>query len=524
MKILNVLVALTMVPFAALADDQPVQNFPFQPQAFQFRLNQGFFRAGGELLEDILKSSGMIDNKNTIKIKDKATGVYDYLRYKKMKANIRLEEGKIIGDLSIDIAESRIALNKVKQGCVIGLTGPLAFRTTLELAANGSVVVDVPSDLFNNSQMQMGTEGCGLATFLIRMALPSQLKSSLAEAINKVANDQELQVVDRADVGDALTKANVFINVPSRGPLDTRKANSQFDIDLGVHGYLSNARDDFERISITNPRKAHMNQMGLEWSLDAGILAKSKNIYNPTFKASNKVLANAKFPEWGLAPFKKSGQAVDFDGGLMIRTNFLKNLFEKLYEAGFFNLQVQDSLLNKKVISLDPTGWGENLKVVMPNGQPLTKENYADSRLELRLASPPALTVRNEKEFQLSVSDFNLTFYVKTKDSPKEFEVVKLRAKFNLVTRIGMDENARLAFQFNDKPVQEFQIISRSGVDAKVPDSTVETELNKSVVGLLNQSSVEIPFLKGRKIEIKSLSIDADRGTEQALSMYLKIK
>lgn len=526
MKTLSSLVLAAAIPLSAAAAEPSAQDFPFQPQAFQFRLNQGFFRAGGELFEDILKASGTIDKNNTIKFVDKDTGFVNYLRYRKMKAAIRLEEGKIIGNLQLDISDSRFAVRKVSDRCLLLLTGTLAFETRLELLANGSVRADLPQDKFQDQALKIQTQGCGLISFLVKGIVRSSMQSTLEETIGKVANDQELSVVVPANVGDALKAARVAINTPSRGPLDGRlnKADGQFDIDMGVHGYLSNARDSFERIAITNPRKAYMNQVGLQWSLDAGLDAKSKNIYHPSYRSSDKAQAVNGFPEWGLAPYKREGKAIDFDGGLMIRTGFLKTLFEKLYEAGFFNLQIQDSLLNKQMVSLDPTSWGEALKVVTPDGRPLTKANYADSRLVLRLASPPALTVRNDKEFQLSVADFHLIYYVKTKGSAKEFEALKLRAKFNLVTNIGMDEDARLAFRFNEKPVQEFQVVSRAGVDASVPDARIESELNKAVIGLLNKSSIEIPFLQGRKIEIRSLGIDGGAGRDQALSMYLKIK
>jgi hypothetical protein len=405
------------------------------------------------------------------------------------------------------------------------LSGFLSFEVSLQIFASGAARVDVPDAKYNAKLLRVGTsKKCG---FLVRsMAaslVPNKIKSAVEKGFNKVANDEELKFVAASGIEDGLKKAKVFMNAPSKGPLNPKKNTSKFEVNFGILGYLSNAKERGERISIENPRRKHLNQMGLEWSFDAGIAAESKNIYNPTFKARISQ-ARAPFPDWGLAPFKRSGKAVDFDAALMIRTGFLKSMFETLYQAGFFNLQVQDSLIDKALVEIDPNRWATALRVVLPDGTPLTKENYADSRLDLRIVAPPTLSVRNEKEFQLLIPEFFLALYAKAKGSQKEFEVVRFRAKFNLVTQVGMDDKGRLSFRFQNKPIQDFEILSRDGVDTKVGNEVLEEEMNAAMMGLLNQANIEIPFLKGKKVEIKSLGIDGAKGGDQALSIYLKIK
>lgn len=520
-KLVTPLIA-SLMTLAAGAPARAADEFPFQPQAIQFRLNQGFFKTGGDMLEDILKSSGLIDAKNRITIADVKNKVTHYIQYRSLKTTVRLYEGQMVANFSLDIADSNFVVTQVSNKCRAKMTGRLSFDVALLLNSRGAMEVAVPSQRFDDSRTQLGLTDCGLMGVLVRGRFASSLQTSIQEAMSNVVNDQELRYVTTANVDKALREANVFINVPSKGPL-TIKNRSQFDIDMGVMGYLSNARSSDERIVIGNPKKAYMNQVGMQWALDAGLQAKSKNIYNPGFRAAVPT-SKADLPEWGLAPYQKTGKPVDFDAGLMIRTGFLKNLFETLYQAGFFNLQVQDSLLDKKTVSIDPTGWGESFRIVMPDGQRLTKANYKDSRLELKLAAPPVLNVRNEREFQLIVPDFQLAFFAVSKAGGKEFEVVRFRAKFNLNTQIGMSENGRLSFVFNENPLEDFEILSRSGVAGDVPDMTLEKEMNKAVVSLMNQANVDIPFMKDRKIEIKSLGIDASKNSDKALAIYLKIK
>lgn len=511
---------ITSLTVPARAADE----FPFQSQAIQFRLNQGFFKAGGDLLEEILKSSGLIDAKNKITIADVKNKVTHFIKYRTLKTAIRLYEGQLVGNMTIDIVDSNFVVTQVSKSCRAKMVGPLSFDVAMLLNSRGAMEVMVPQDRFKDDKTQLTTEGCGIAGFLVKSQFASRLQASIQEAMSNVMNDQQLRYVTTADVDKTLREANVFINIPSQGPLTQDKSTkSQFDVDVGVMGYLSNARDNGERIVITNPKKAHMNQIGMQWALDAGLEAKSKNIYNPSYRPALPT-SKASLPEWGIAPYQRTGKAVDFDAGLMIRTGFLKNLFETLYQAGFFNLQVQDSLLDKKSVSIDPTGWSETFRVVMPDGQRVTKTNYKDSRLELKLAAPPTLTVKNDREFQLIIPDFQMAYFVIVKGGSREFEVARFRAKFNLNTQIGMTENGRLSFKFNEHPLEDFQLLSRSGLDAAVADTAIEAQMNKAVVSLMDQANVDIPFMKGRRLEIKSMGIDSSKNSDKALALYLKIK
>lgn len=510
-------------------DDAQEMNFPFQDQAFQFRLNQGFFKTSGELFEDILKASGLVDKTNTLKIVDEKNDRSHFLRYRKLKSAIKLSKNALTATLAIDIADSRFFVGEQMNGslrCRMSLRGVLQFDVQLTLAQNGSIGVSVPDEKFNDSGISVSFAECGFMGFMGNMGGASVVRSSLRGYLTKIvasmANDKELKVVAPASMDKALKAANIFVNVPSKGPLSSKQSPSQFKIDIGLQGYLSNAKGA-DRLQITNPGNEYLDQLGIQWSLNAGMEAESKNIYDPKYKSQSES-SSKPFPAWGYVPYKRSGKKIDFDAGLMIRTSFLKAMFETLYQGGFFNLQIQDSLLNKKVATINPQKWGQSLGMTLPNGDKLTAENYADSRLELRLAAPPALNVKNAEEFELVVPDFYVSYYAKAKGEAKEFEVLKVRAKFNLVTDIGMDEDAHLEFKFNDRPIESFQVLSRSGIAAEVPDSAIEDELNHAVIELLNKATVEIPFLKGRKIVITSLGIDAHQKSDQALSMYLKIK
>jgi hypothetical protein len=499
-------------------------NFPFQSQAVQFRLNQGFFQAGGDLLEDILKAANIADKNNMIKIVDTKTKRASFLKYNKLKSNIRLQEGQLVSQFYLDIAQSQFFAEKISEDCKVNLVGQLQFEIVMSVTARNSTSVEVPEEKFIKDKLNVEASGCGfIMNGLVKSMLPGYLQSSIQEALVKVANDEELKSVTSADIDQAFKKSNVILNAPSQGPLDLKKKNGQVEVDIGVLGYLSNAKGHDERLSISNPRLAHLNRIGMEWSLDAGFKARSKNIYNSNY-TSSFVESGGELPSWGLQPFTKTGQALDFDAGFRLRTSFLKTLFETMYEAGFFNIQLQDSLIDKEDAAISPLVWTEKLKVSMPNGEIVNKDNYVDSRVEIKFAAPPVLRVKDDKEFQLSVSDFFVTLFVKTKSSKQEAEALKIQAKFNLQTLIELGKNAQLGFKFNSRPVSDFKVLSRSGVGQSISNDQIEEQMNASVSALLAKSSVEIPFLKGRKIEIKSLGIEGRSAKAQALSMYLKMK
>ncbi|MFN7729482.1 MAG: hypothetical protein ACK5P7_10035 [Bdellovibrio sp.] len=502
------------------------EQFRFSPQAFQFRFNQSFFKTSGELFEDILKASGIADKNNVITIASDSDPSAHRLQYRKIKTNIRLENNRMISLLNIDIADSNFSLTSVSSSCQLLLSGPLSFEAILSVTDKGSVEVEVPEATFKAENLQIKSTGCGFAGWILPNLVRSKLQSSLEELIGKVANEQELKAVEPTNIDDLLRKARVAVNTLSKGPLDDRRSRlSDFNVDVGIRGYLSNAREGFERISIRNPRKNYLNQIGLQWTLDAGFEARSQNIFDLKYEAPTRNTAPKAFPAWGLGPYKKTGNSpLDFDAGLMIRTSFLKTMFEKLYEAGFFNLQIQDSQINKNFLPIRISSWCEDLKLVLPNGRQISPDNYADSRLALRLLKAPVLNSTSDQSLELSVPELEFAYFASTKGDPREYEIVRVRARFNLKAMIGLDEDAHLSIKFGENPLNDFQILARAGIDPSVPDHEIRDVLNKSINGLLDSSGTEIPFLKGRKIDIRSLGVEGAGTMTEALSIYLKIK
>ena len=293
---------------------------------------------------------------------------------------------------------------------------------------------------------------------------------------------------------------------------------------MGIRGSLAGTSDIHEHLQVSYSNEKYLQGFGLEWALDSGVKAMTQNIYDTQYTAK-MAKGGSNWPEWGLAPYEKTGQPISFDAGIMLRASFLQSLFKSLYQAGFFNLQLQDSLMDHKKISLHPGAWSELFKIKLPNGIKLSNKNYEDMRMEISVAEAPDVAIRDGKSLDLQIPDIIMKISAKAKGVPQEFEVLQMRAKFHVVTTPELDEDAHLRLRFNEKPIESFQIISRNGVGPEVTNAQIETRMNEAVVALLTQTKVEIPFLKGHKITIPYMGIDGDRDhNDQALAVYLKIK
>ena len=499
-------------------------DFPFQDQSFRIRLQPGFFKINSDLFEDILKASGMVDASNTIKMVDDS-GNTDFLRYKNLRTRLKMADHRLSATIMVDVVNAQFHPKEI-EGCIISLQGPILFTTVLDILPNGQIDIDVPTDTYHAEQLETSKTNCGFKGFLFASAtkIRETIKDSLKEKLGKVVSDSEFKYVADTKIDELLAQSRVYLNLPSRVPLDAKKTKSQFGMDLGIRGALAGTRNARERLKIVRSTEDYLSGFGLEWAFDSGVKAMTQNIFDRHY-VSRVPRGGEAWPDWGQAPFQAIGRPIDFDAGVMLRATFLKSMFRALYQAGFFNIQLQDSLLDQKNLSIHPYAWKDLFKMTLPDGRPLTKENYQDMRLEINMNQAPDVAIRDSKSLDMEVPSITLKIFVKAADVPKEFEVLQMRAKFHLVTTPQMDENARLRLKFNETPIENFELISRKGVSPEITDAQIQNRLNDAVVQILNQATIELPFLKGHKVVIPYMGIDGDALSDnQALAIYLKVK
>lgn len=510
--------AVPTLSFAKLQDGR----FPFQEQSFRVRFQNGFFKVGSNLFEDIMRSAKLIDDSNTIRVRDRY-GNLNFVQYNDLKTSLKMEENRLIAAVKIDISNARF-YSKENPSCSVTMYGPLAFATVMDLTQQGRISVDIPAHLFEGRNLQVEKHNCGILADLfagpdtIRNMLKDGLKAQFGEMLNK----QEFKMVKESNMDAALRQARVFLNIPSDTSLN-KQTESNFQVAVGVRGSLAGANDPREGLRVIAANSPYLSGLGLEWSLDTGIEARSQNIYDREFDAE-KPANRESWPEWGRSAYAKTGKPVNFDAAVMLRGSFLRSLFTSLYQAGFFNLQIQDSLVDKSALKLNPAAWNELFQITLPNGQRLTKANYKDLRFETIMASAPNVRIRDSKAIELVIPDLTVKVNAQAKNS-NMFEVLQFKARFHLLAIPEMNEDGELTLNVNESPIEDFQIISRSGVGKNISNADIEKRLDQTVIAVLSKAKIEIPLLKGRKITIPYMGIDGDRNNgSEALAIYLKVK
>jgi hypothetical protein len=517
----TLLISLFSAVALGIAAPPSPENFPFQRQSFRVRLQPGFFKAGSDLFEDILRSTGLVDKQNVLRFKGD-DGNTNILQYSQLKTSMAMNDDQLIATVTINITGAELFAKQI-QGCSVLLAGPLSFGTLMQINPNGSIDVDVPQQLYHAEGLSVQLKNCGFAgMFAGADYVRSMLRDGLKEQLGKYINDQEFKMVSDAKVDDVLAKAHVFMNLPAKQSLTSRTI-SNLGIAIGVRGDLASAKHPTDGLRIVRTNSTYLSGLGLEWLLDSGVVSLSRNIYDKTYVVKVPK-GGTGWPEWGAAPFKKTGQPVNFDAAIMLRGSYLKSLFSTLYQAGFFNLMIQDSLLDKNLVSINPENWNELFQITLPDGTRLTKGNYQDLRLLTQMSKPPEVAIKNSKSIDLTIPDMTMRIAVKAKGAGA-FDVLQFRARFHIVTTPELDGTGQLRLTFNQQPIEEFHLISRTGVAKSITDADIQKRMNDAFSRILAQAKVEIPLLKKRKVTIPYIGIDGDAsaGTE-ALAVYLKIK
>ena len=528
--------SVLIIIFSLLASNSvfaETSDFPFFERPIRFRFHQGFFKHAGDVVEEILKTAQAIEtvpghpSRGVLRIPTE-TGREHAIHYNSLKPSFFIQDNQLVTRLLVDIEKSKVYAQPTGK-CSVNLKGSLSFQVEARLRPSGKAKISLNQELYDDSGISYKTKKCG---FLMKLGISAMIKSKLEEGIkegfDEVFNNQELKYIEPVNFGKNLLDRNILVNQPVRNAYYTKSElaslPSQLNMELGFLGYLSNNKFD-KMIQVHNPSSYYINEMGLDWAFSAGFRALSKNIQDLNYRAK-LYKDGGVFPRWGEAPSLQLGQPIQFDTGIMIKESFLKNLFSTLYQAGFFNLQIQESLIVSPDWSINPLQRSDIFQVSLPTGEKLSAENYSDSRLNIVFSEVPRVEF-TEKTILLEIPKLRMKYSVKPKNG-EELTVVHFLARLSVRAKIELQNNGNIRLNFNDKPVQDFVIIERSGVAKDLSDEDIHQILNTDISQILKDFNMELPLVAGKKAVLKFLGISEVRSTksnnvDKALSIYLDI-
>ncbi len=434
------------------------ESLKYQPRAFAFRLHQGFFNLASGVLEDALKAAGYISPKNVITFSS-SRPMPNFLQYSAINTAFKLENGRLLASLRIEIQDSNFYISETSN-CRVQIAGRLAFQVLAGIQERGAADVSLAN--YDASGMTYSNQNCGVFERVgISLAIQSNLEKAIKAGFDSVVNGQELRYVQQVRSAKKLLAMGAFVNQIENEWNPAKINPNSVNVEGGILGYLSNSREA-DSVSIENPKTPYVNQIGMDWVFAAGILAGSRNVYDPRYVPTARVSGD-DFPAWGRAPKEKLGAPVNFDAAFMVKENFIQSIFQTLFQAGLFNIRAQQSLLPKDGASLSPFQKNFSVPIIKPDGHPFTKEEFGDARISLRFANAPDATFREPNEVDHSVPAFEMAYEVKTR-TDSFFPVAKFKAAFHLVAKVEFSQENELGFAFNERPLEKFVMLDRSGL------------------------------------------------------------
>lgn len=520
-----------------------IKRFPFVKDAIRLRLNQSFFDLGTEALEEILKTAGILEPETrtlafsgtNIDLKSqKPMKNFSWLQYKYLKSKIRLRNNAFSVFLDTQIVDAIIYKDswnitdwngRVVQKCRIRMQGKLQMQvdSTIENGRDVRVVVS----RMTTQGFRMAGRGCnnGIGQSLTEWGIssfgPGQLQSNLQEVFSKLLNSDEVTASFAiADFGKAMEEKGIYVNRPSLSSEKLKTNRSRFKVEVGIAGAFSNSKGRVS-LRVGNPYSKFVNSTGLEWTLSSGFQALSKNIHGLKAPATKKHYGN-QFSGWGVAPFNKTGQRISFDAAVAVSEEYMGSLFNSLFDSGFFNWQVSNEAEGREY-SIDPMSLRHLFELKLPNGQQLSTQNHNESRLEMAMLQTPGLGLQDDHTIVLTVPRFRLAYHAQIAGLDKEHSLLDFEAQFRLKARLVFTEDAQFKVDFDDHPIHDFKVLDRSRVAERVKDEHLFETLNAEVSRILSDVAVDIPLLKGRKLDLQYIGIDGNAQQGKFLSVYLKV-
>ncbi|MCB0420002.1 MAG: hypothetical protein KDD61_03350 [Bdellovibrionales bacterium] len=527
------LIQLSMILSATAHANQDSQAFPFFDRPIQFRFHQNFFKQAGEVIEDILKTSGVIEpvanqpQRGVLRIPT-GEGRDHVISYSSLKPSFWISGQQLITNIQIQIDQSKIYVQP-NNSCYVDLKGRLSFQVEASVNALGDAPVALNDRLYNDKNISYNTVNCG---FFMRMGIAALIKDKLEQGIQDgfrtVFNSQELKYISSLDLGKPLLARNILINQPFNESYyldsDIDALSSQLEVELGFLGYLSNNQGQ-KMIQINNPNTKAVQELGLEWAFNSGVKALSQNIADPQFQPQLH-WDSGSFPNWGQSAMEQIGAPLKFDAGIMIKETFVQNLIATLYQAGFFNFQAQDSLLKSDSWSIHPLERSDLFQVQWSNGEVLSEENFQDSRMNMSMLEVPSIRISG-KTLHLEIPKFSFKYQVQS-STGENTTIIHFLARMNLIATIDLDSEGHLRFAFNNEPIQNFVVLERTGIVEALSDEGLLQMLNQDISQVLNEFKLELPLLSGKKAKLKYIGLseaisEKSAANNNALSIYLDI-
>lgn len=520
-----------------------VNRFPFVKDAIRFRLNQSFFDLGTEAFEEIMRTMGILDPKtrtlsfsitNIDPKTQKPVKDFSWIQYKYLKSKVRLRNAgfSILLDTQVLDAiiykeswNSKAWGGKVLKKCKIRMRGKLQLQIDSQIQDGRDISVTVSKMV--NDNFHMASRGCdsGMGESLTEWGVsqfgPGKLQSGLQDVFKELLNAKDLTAsFATADFGKEMEEKGIYVNRPSLSSEKLKTNKQRFKVEMGIGGALSNSNGRVS-LRINNPHSQHLNAMGLEWTLSSGFEALTKNIHGYTAPKTKKSSASS-FSGWGVAPFKKSGERVSFDAAVAISEEYMGSLFNSLFDSGFFNWQVSNQAEGREY-KINPIELNHLFAATLPNGQQLSVDNHEESRLEMRVIQPPLLGLEDDQTVVLTIPRFRLSFHAQIAGLNEEHSLLDFESQFRLKAKIVFTDDAQFKVEFDENPIADFKVLDRKQVAESVQDEHLYNTLNHEVSRILSGIAIDIPLLKGRKLDLQHLGIDGNAKQGKFLSVYLKV-
>lgn len=148
--------------------------------------------AGQKVFDTVMQSAGLDESKKIFVIKDTKKNRTHYLKYDAIKTDLQMVKSGIVGSIAIQIADSKFSIHDRIPGCDIYLRGRLSFQVHMGVAKNGKPNVQVPKERFNDKQLDIRTQNCGMMTWMVKGMVPTSLQESIQEAVEKVLKERKV--------------------------------------------------------------------------------------------------------------------------------------------------------------------------------------------------------------------------------------------------------------------------------------------------------------------------------------------
>lgn len=148
--------------------------------------------AAGKILNAVLDASGLDESKKMFVIKDPKKNSTQYLKYDAIKTDLQQVKNSVVGSVAIQISDSKFSIHDKIPGCNVFLRGRLAFQVLLGMTSAGTPSVKVPKERFNDNQLEVRTQNCGVMSFMVKGMVPSSLQETIQEAVTKVMKSKKI--------------------------------------------------------------------------------------------------------------------------------------------------------------------------------------------------------------------------------------------------------------------------------------------------------------------------------------------